>query len=416
MVIRMKNVAIWGTGLIGQSWYWTARNTVTIECFFTNDEEKFGEKLFGIPIKKWTYEQNIFIVIASQNWEEIAVQLRNSGKKPFVDFMPSDAYIFNLKSMNYRKVYQLCALMGDKSEIQFHRNAILKDKKLAVIYGNCQTSFYERLLSLCTPFCEDYIVVKTEGVCSYSDAEDYWENLLHNTCFWENVDLFIYQSVEETNRFSPQVATNYILERLRSDCQCVNIVNIFFDGYFPQLTNNASNSLYISQIPLFWYGDRYVDCLLDKNLPLREILSIVKHENFISQEEIYQKIETSFAELERRECNKDIKIADYLRGNYKKRQLFYSPNHPCNEVLIEYTRRVLQHLGYKWEPLSEADLSLQCKSLKGQDIPVYPSVIQLLELKQYERCFYPNRYISGLQKMSLTFDEFISLYIQTKSV
>lgn len=354
-------------------------------------------------------------MIASPNWEEVAVQLRNSGKKPFADFMPSDAYIYNLKGMNYHKIYQLCALIADRSEIQFHRNAILKDKKLAVIYGNCQTQFYQQLLALCAPFCEDYIVVKTQGVCNYSCAEDYWENLLHNTCFWENVDLFIYQSVEKTNRFSPQVATDYILKLLRDDCQCINIVNIFFDGYFPQLTNSASNSLHISQTPLFWYGDKYVDDLLDKNFSLLEILSAVKQESFILQEDIYQKIETSFAELERRECNKNVKITDYLRKNYSKRQLFYSPNHPCNEVLIEYTRRILRQLGYKWEPLSEADLSLQCKTLKGQDIPVYPSVIQLLGLKQYERCFYPNRYISGLQKMLLTFDEFITLYILAKS-
>ena len=174
--------------------------------------------------------------------------------------------------------------------------------------------------------------------------------------------------------------------------------------------------LRVSQTPLFWYGDKYVNSLLDKNFSLLEILSAIKQENFILKEDINQKIETSFAELERRECNKDIKIADYLRENYKKRQLFYSPNHPCNEVLIEYIRRILQQLGYEWEPLSETDLSLQCSALKGQDIPVYPSVIQFLGLKQYERYYYPNRYIPGLQKMSLTFDEFITLYIQTKSV
>ena len=239
----MKHVAIWGTGDIGQTWYWSARNIVAIECFFTNEKEKWGKEIFGVPVRKWTREQDIFIVIASSNWEEIAVQLRQAGKAPFLDFMPADAYIYNLKSINYNKIYQLYSLMADKPEIRFHRNAILQDKKIAVIYGNCQTLFYEQLLALCTFFCEDYVIVKTDGVCSYSNAENYWENLLHNTCFWENVDLFIYQTVEETNRFSPRVATKYILELLRSDCQCINIVNIFFDGYFPQLTNDAANLL-----------------------------------------------------------------------------------------------------------------------------------------------------------------------------
>ncbi len=41
------------------------------------------------------------------------------------------------------------------------------------------------------------------------------------------------------------------------------------------------------------------------------------------------------------EKDDDIKIADYIAKNCRKRQLFYAFSHPNNEVLLEITNRLL---------------------------------------------------------------------------
>lgn len=415
----MKTVAIWGTGDTGQSWYWAAKSVVSVECFFTNTEERIGSTIFDVPVKKWTPDNDIFIIIASKFWKDIALQLMRAGKKPIRDFMPWFTYRAYMRNISYQGIYETRTLSswggGQYGKI---RDCLLENKKIAVIYGNCQTGYYDRLFATCKPFYSDYIIVETGKVCEY--AEDmYWNTLLHDKDFWESVDLFIYQTVDEANRFSPLVASDNILRLLRSDCKRVNIVNLFFDGYFPQLAKSTARLLsHIQQSGLFPFGDKYVDGFLEQGKTLSEILSRVKREDFIPLDEIKKGAESSLKELERREKTADVKIVDYLRAHYKEKQLFYSTNHPCCEVLDEYARRIFQFIGEKYarDFPDKEDVFLQRETLQGQDIPVYPSVIRALELEQYEKRYYPNRYMLNHADTLLDFEEYMTLYIQVCSL
>lgn len=91
-------------------------------------------------------------------------------------------------------------------------------------------------------------------------------------------------------------------------------------------------------------------------------------------------------------------------------QLFYSNNHPNENLMLEYADRIMHFLGYSSKEMSLTDAYLECGTLKGQDIPLYPSVVKALGLENYEKKFYPNRYL--LRDIPLSFGEYIDLYIE----
>lgn len=148
--------------------------------------------------------------------------------------------------------------------------------------------------------------------------------------------------------------------------------------------------------------------MMRNGLEKEEIINIVSKKNFISKNDIDKKVKESFLKLQEHEMNVDIKISDYIENNYRKKQLFYSPNHPVEDLLLEYCNRILTYMGFSQIKYQQSDLITECITLKGQDIPIYPSVINCLGLKEYETRFYINRYVDS--ELVGSFHEYIELY------
>lgn len=279
------------------------------------------------------------------------------------------------------------------------------DKKLAVVYGNCQTQVIENILQQNTEFTKDYVIIKTPQVYEIINEPELVNAFIDDCTFWKRVDLFIYQSVSVNNRFSPILNTDDILEKLSSRCKTVNIVNIYFEGYFPQYAAKPDGEKICD---LRVGRDKYLDEMIKKGLTKEEIYALVSKDDFIAAKEIEENVEDSFQQLLIREEKVDVKISDYIRQYYRKRQLFYFVNHPIEELVLEYGNRILVYLGYPIGKCNKTDYFLQCGTLKGQDLPIYPSVIKHLGLEEYETKFYPDRYIAP--EILLDFKESIYFY------
>ena len=191
--------------------------------------------------------------------------------------------------------------------------------------------------------------------------------------------------------------TSYIPEQTK----IVTIPNIYFDGYFPQYIRNNRNIDTDKHVSgRFPHGDRFIDEIMENsemNPNVENILDRICMTDFLSAEKINDAIESSFEELHRREWICDLKIADYVEENFSEQQLFYSPNHPISNVMIEMTRRILNFIGFKSmtflnldKILIEQDLNY---SLIGQDIPIYPSVLNQLNLKSHAKTYWANIYL-----------------------
>lgn len=396
-----NNISIWGTGSVGKKCYLQLKSKYNIMCFYDNNHDKINEIIIdNIKIKEFK-KGDFFIVIASSYWREIVDQLIGEGLCIFNDFIP---YFMLDSNIDMRFLKSNFNSIEINTYIRFIKNL----QKIVVVYGNCQTSILEKMLLRSKQFRNDYFALIFPRVCDYSGKD---VNEFIYDFAWEEVDLFIYQEISENNKFSEQLATDRIKKLLPTSCRTVCITNLFFTGYFPQTIQNKNNVYHeLHQSGMFPFGDKYIDQLVGENRKYEEIIEIVNNPKFLDSIEIIEQCENSFSELIKREKVVDVKISDYIIANYKAEQLFYSFNHPNNIVLYEYTNRILKFLGYNViNSMTEEDMYCFFGSLKGQDIPIYPSVIETLGLRKYENNFFPNKYV--LEKYYLSFNEFIKEYI-----
>lgn len=405
MFQKGEKIAIWGTGFTAKKAYYLDCTEYKTVCFYDNNETKWGTELYGIPVKKYEKSDGLKIVIGSAYWKEIAAQLIDEGLQLGKDFIP---YHFLCNSIiNYRELFSF----GPEKILSLMQK-LKERKKIAVIYGNCQTPILSRVLLLSHAFSKDYFFVEIPAVHEYaSRMKKQWDTLIKDNTFWQQVDLFIYQNVSEDNRFCNGLATDNILKKLGGSCKTIKIINIYFSGYFIQTTKNEHNFMKdVQQSGLCPFGDKYIDNMLIQELGKKEILEKVTKADFIPSEEIRNLAQKSLTELKEREKDVDVIISDYIIENYDKRQLFYSFNHPINTVLIEYAKRILSFLGYPEPGVDEAAVYLKAGCLKGTDIPIYPSVLQALQIKEYEKSYFLNRYIEP--EILVDFKTYCKKYIE----
>lgn len=280
-------------------------------------------------------------------------------------------------------------------------SSLKQGKKLAVLYGNCQIDGLRKYLLHCPPFAAEYEVLYLPPVFAYTPAKIV---RLYES-FWPLCDLFIGQIVTKDNRFAPELATENLLELLPRTGRRLLIPNAFFRGYFPQARKNHRNvDMNLHQSGRFPFADHYVDAFAEEHRPIDYITAEIMRSDFLKMDFIMDACETSLAELAQRETCCDIAISDYIRANYRERQLFYSENHPINALLVEMSKRILRALGLREVFVNVEDIEAEF-TLKGQDSPVYPSVIETLGLKLYDTQFFPNRYLWSFYGNLIEFTE-----------
>ncbi|PVZ70242.1 WcbI family polysaccharide biosynthesis putative acetyltransferase [Pelagibaculum spongiae] len=81
---------------------------------------------------------------------------------------------------------------------------------------------------------------------------------------------------------------------------------------------------------------------------LTECKQILSSHNYLESISMVA-IEQSISELKNRELRVDVKVVDYIIENYATERLFHTFNHPTSLLLIEYSSRILKHLGLSVE-------------------------------------------------------------------
>lgn len=399
-----KKVILFGAGQVAKKKYFLLRDLFQIECFYDNNEQKCGKFLYNVPIKRWERTQ-IYIIITTDFWIEIAMQLESVGLELGKNYLPY--YLFD--DFNYSSFYYLRKNFLDGKYLDKEMDYIqfLPKKQVAVVYGNCQTVILESALMLSREFNEDYIVIRTPKIWEYNFEPDLICFFLNDIKFWRIIDLFIYQFVKKGNSFFDGLASDYCIEKLSTRCQRVNITSLYFYGYFPQVEKgNGHNTI-------FAHRDKYVDELIERKVSPKDILSILCDEQFIADEEIENCIADSLMELKKRDSFADIKICDYIEKNYRKEQMFYSPYHPCDKLLKKYIKRIYSYLGLRWT-IKDEEFEMMCcgEQMRMNDIPIYPSVLRKFGFKNCESRYYFNKnYIS--KSMTLDFRQCMEIYIES---
>ncbi len=99
-----------------------------------------------------------------------------------------------------------------------------------------------------------------------------------------------------------------------------------------------------------------------------------QYENFYINYKIEEKVlrDNFLRDMEKlfqRNKNWDIKIADFIKNNYKKLPLFVDPDHPSKYLMHEIGKRIAEILN-----LNDIDQHLEYESCLGIPTPVIPCV------------------------------------------
>ena len=143
----------------------------------------------------------------------------------------------------------------------------ISKKKVAIIYGNCQSGDLVNFLSKNAAFCEEYFFIRLPAIFAYN-----YSNIKYlDEKFWSLCDLFISQRVHKNNRFNEKLSTQRFSQYLPENSKIVWIPNMYFKGYFPQYIRNLQHNVDTDKVPAgrFPYGDKFVDEYILNTPPLR---------------------------------------------------------------------------------------------------------------------------------------------------
>lgn len=206
------------------------------------------------------------------------------------------------------------------------------NKLKVVVVGNCQARPLATYLEMLNSDIEITAVLIVHLL--KDDDLDQYDVLL------ESADIIISQLVFDTYHCN-FVKTSYLKQKYGN--KVTSVVNLFFSGYFPDFIYIREPSKGPLSGPLLdyhcktilegWYQGGSIDSAVFK---------LGSTEYFESN--YSTSIVDSLLELKKREKLVDINICDFIEDNYKKSQLFFTMNHPCKKLLVEYSSRILTHL------------------------------------------------------------------------
>lgn len=398
-----KSIVIWGAGTQGRAAYYRLNKQFNIIGFLDSDSEKKNKKIVDGKrvLDQEKCKKKFYIVIACGRWMDVAHKLQEKGLNFLVDFIPYNMFL--------KKNIYLNDLLDDfgAADTVLYLKEVKKTRKIALIYGNCQTEIISNMLEYNNDFEMQYMLVRVPQIHLYRD-EDQIEQIFYKNKIMQLIDLFIYQNVRENNRFYPRLGTDMILKQFNNHCRKMPIHNIYFDGYFVQY--DANNDRYFQNLDQkdFPYTDGIVNTLLEEGKSVSEILDTICNENLYSEEEIQKKCKQSIENLKHREKYVEVPIVDYIENNYMKEQLFYTYNHPKNIVIYEYVKRILKALEIdKFDDFTEEELNMEFGTLRINNFPIFPCVIKSLGLKKYESKVR----ISHISPKLIGIEEYIREYI-----
>lgn len=310
-------------------------------------------------------------VVGTDNWEMKIRDLKERGYQA----LPYWIYFIAVKGgVDFRKMCEISEFLGvTVADMMKYIRYNCGSKEILMVYGNCQSRVYNSLMITSDELLGKYILVHMVYVQHCLEFVKYMTKE-----FFQEIDLFIYQNVSKENRFSMELSTDVITSYLRTDARKVCIPNAYFVGYFPQVYNDPYNVVltkFGKYAKAFANGDRNIREMTDTGMTAGEIAGILKGDEFYTKEEVKRHVEKSLNELREKEKICDVTISDFIEKWYRKRQLFYTHNHPtcflCNEILQRAFALLKEEFYFDIEKGYD---DIQC------ELFIYPSVAKALDL------------------------------------
>ena len=225
-----------------------------------------------------------------------------------------------------------------------------------VISANCQSVPLAKQLLTFYPFACDYEV----------EIFTNFTRTIVPPSKLKSCDLLIYQKLDET---WGELSERSLLANVNPQAKTICMPNVVNNALWPSMTHsgNLADS----------YWDSYIEELISRKLTIKEIMYIARRADYSKHYDIEKKFWESIEyERNKKYLGCDI-ICDFIIENYKKMQIFTTPNHPYGPLLNLIAKIVLEELGYSGIPDAIIP-NLNCDD--DFDLPIHPSVSKFLGL------------------------------------
>lgn len=390
-------IAIWGTGRRARKFFLRYRNVFKVKFFIDNFPTR--KKMEGVkilhPKEIGGVERSIKTVIAIEDYFDVCRQCCDLGMRFFFDYLPYDLVEFN--SINLIRLYELL----EGKNVKEYLKMIMHDRAYAVLIGNCQIINIKRMLLGSKDFQAQYIMIDIPPV--YAITESMAESIEASRYVFEDCSLFVTQHISRNNGYISFLSTDNIKSLMRENAHMVVIPTLYCDLYFPQTVHQNKRNELLKEVgvTVFPYGDFILNELAEK-YSIDEIQRIVKWDNLFSVRLLQWHFRTAVTQMLERESKCDVTISDYILENFKKKQLFYTKNHPIESVFYELGVRILCKLGFEHDRVENIRLQRldSCQEL------IYPSVS-----KFYNFAFQKELYMDSLFDEECSIDEMVRMYL-----
>lgn len=179
---------------------------------------------------------------------------------------------------------------------------------------------------------------------------------------------------------------------LPPNCRVVKFPSVDFNALWPLTCVNPYGRPSPPKYPFgqFPYGDRAIVSCLQERSDVESVLECYDRTSSESLPDAARFLALEKARLSARDSKCDVKMADFVVGNFQKQRLFWTVNHPSSALLCELTQRLL-------DESSDAYASLKALApheilnrrfekagpLGVSSIPIHPAVARAYDLQWY---------------------------------
>ena len=278
-------------------------------------------------------------------------------------------------------------------------------RKKCLVYGNCQSPIISRILSANPGFSRNYEIVKFKPVFEMEKAD--LENL---KSIIQEIDLFIYQPVKSGYRGLEELGTDYIKNLLKPQSLSISFHSLYFNSYNPEIIYiSKPNAIDDDRVFVGPFGDYHNKNIIDmfiRGSQVKDVMKFLNDPDALDTLSIQENLKSSIDELERRECEFgiDVKMASHVRHNYQLKQLFWTKNHPSNDILFYCASNILERLGFLDNQNILMKRLIATEFLDGTYFSIHPAVYRALELA------FPNPKFYFIKENRISLDDAASMF------
>ena len=215
-----------------------------------------------------------------------------------------------------------------------------------------------------------------------------------------SADIVIYQLYHPTIEKHMPYHTDLLVEKVKATnpgAKLVCIPFICFYGYWPDYTIDSRNNATISSALPYGAFPQQSRVLSDCTSVTEACMAVLK--SVYTRDEVITRIDTMLLKTKASDALCDVKLHDYIASNYRipsKPPLFYSVQHPRNNVLEHVAKQILEVLGLPLSKENTTRMATIPELLDDHHALILPCVRQALELSVTQFKLYDKTWVDSI--------------------